>query len=90
MCTASNTLLVILGIVLLVALVVVLEWHTRRSTIRSLARLRRTRVAANDALRRRLESKVVAGVEKRTQELERTRELRGGKVGGRAASLEQI
>jgi uncharacterized membrane protein len=54
----SSTLIVILGAVILVSLVVFLELHIRRSTIHSLARLRQTRLAANDALRRRLASKV--------------------------------
>jgi sensor domain CHASE-containing protein len=79
----SNTFIAILGIVILVALVVYLELHIRRSTIHSLARLRQTRLAANDALRRRLASKLVTGVEKRTQELERTGECPDGRVGGR-------
>ena len=52
-----NSLIVILGIALLAALVAFLELHVRRSRIQSLARRRRTRVAANEALRRRLERK---------------------------------
>lgn len=81
--TASNTLIVILGIVILVALVVFIELRIRQSTTHSLGHLRQTRLAANDALRKRLKSKVVTGVEKRTQELERTGEWPDGKVGGR-------
>lgn len=81
--TASNTLIVVLGIALVVALVVFLAWHIRRSAIHSAARGRRTRLAANDALRRRLESKVATGVEKRTQELERTPEGPRARVGAR-------
>jgi hypothetical protein len=61
----------IAGIVLLVAFVILAEWRMRRSTIHSLTRLRRTRVAANDALRSRLDRKVVTEVGKRKQELER-------------------
>jgi hypothetical protein len=79
----SSTVIVILVAMTLVALVVFLALHIRRSTIHSLARLRQTRLAANDALRRRLKNKVVTGVEKRTQELERTRECPDGRVGGR-------
>jgi CHASE3 domain sensor protein len=52
-----NSLIVILGIALLAALVAFLELHVRRSRIQSLARRRRTRVAANEALRTRLERK---------------------------------
>lgn len=52
-----NSLIVILGIALLAALVAFLELHVRRSRIQSLARRRRTRVAANEALRMRLERK---------------------------------
>jgi ABC-type protease/lipase transport system fused ATPase/permease subunit len=71
---ASNTWIVILGIVILVALVVALERHIRRSTTRSSTLSRQARVSANEALRRRLESKVVTQVGKPKQELERTRE----------------
>jgi hypothetical protein len=68
----SNTWMVILGIVILIAWIVALERHTRRSTTRMLSR--QTRVAANNALRRRLGNKDVARVGKRKQELERTQE----------------
>ena len=71
---ASNTLVVILGIVILVALVVALERHIRRSTTRSSTLSRQARVSANEALRRRHEIKVVTQVGKPKQELERTRE----------------
>jgi uncharacterized membrane protein len=71
---ASNTWIVILGIVILVALVVALERHMRRSTTRSSTLGRQTRVSANDALRRRLASRVVTQVGKQKQELERMRE----------------
>jgi hypothetical protein len=57
MSVSLNSLIVILGIALLAALVAFLELHVRRSRIQSLARGRRTRVAANEALRRRLERK---------------------------------
>jgi uncharacterized membrane protein len=70
----SNTGLVILGIVILIALVVALGRHIRRSTTHSSMLSRQTRVAANDALRGRLGNKDIARVEKRKQELERTRE----------------
>jgi uncharacterized membrane protein YqjE len=69
---SANIWIVIAGIVLLVALGIFVEWRIRRSRIHSLARLRRTRVAANDALRSRLERKVVRQVEKRKQKLERS------------------
>jgi hypothetical protein len=72
--TASNTLIVIIGIVTLVVLIVSLERHIRRSTTLSSMLSRHTRVAVNDALRRRLGSKVVTRLEKRNQELERMRE----------------
>src|ERR1700675_1399675 len=52
---ASNTLIVILGIVSLIALVVFLKLHIRWSAIHSLGRLCQTRLAANHALRRRLQ-----------------------------------
>jgi hypothetical protein len=68
----SNTWMVILGIVILIAWIVALERHIRRSTTRMLSR--QTRVAANNALRRRLGNKDVARVGKRKQELERTQE----------------
>jgi hypothetical protein len=68
----SNTWMVILGIVILIALIVALERHIRRSTTRSSMLSRQKRVAANDALRRRLGNKDIARVEKRKQELERT------------------
>jgi uncharacterized membrane protein len=64
--------IVIFGIVLMVALVIFVESRIRRSANHSLIRLRQTRVAANDALRSRLERKVVTGVEKRKQKLERS------------------
>jgi hypothetical protein len=67
-----NTWMVILGIVILIAWIVALERHIRRSTTRMLSR--QTRVAANDALRRRLGNKDVARVGKQKQELERTQE----------------
>jgi len=88
--TASNTLIVVSGIALVVALVVFLAWHIRRSAIHSAGGGRRTRLAANEALRRRLETKVLTGVGKRTQELERTPEGPRARVGARAASGEQI
>lgn len=69
---SSNAWIVVAGIVLLVTLAIRVEWRIRRSTIHSLTRLLRTRVAANDALRSRLERKVVTEVGKREQKLERT------------------
>ena len=57
MSVSLDGLIVILGIALLAALVAFLELHVRRSRIQSLARRRRTRVAANEALRTRLERK---------------------------------
>ena len=57
MSVSLNSLIVILGIILLAALVAFLELQLRRSRIQSLARRRRTRVAANEALRTRLERK---------------------------------
>lgn len=71
---ASNTSIVILGIVILVALVVALERHMRRSTTRSSTLGSKKRVVANDALRRRLASRVVTQVGKQKQELERMQE----------------
>jgi hypothetical protein len=71
---ASNILIVIPGIVSVVALVVALERHLRRLRTRSSTLGRRTRVAANDALRTRLASKVVRQVGKQKQELERIQE----------------
>jgi hypothetical protein len=71
---ASNTLIVILGMVIAVALVITLERHKRRLRTRSSTLGRRTRVAANDALRSRLASKVVRQVGKQKQELERMQE----------------
>jgi hypothetical protein len=86
---ASNTVTVTLGIVLLVALVVFLGWHIGRSTIGPSACGHGTRLAANDALRRRLQSKFPAGVRKRTHELERTPEGPRTRVGGRRCVREQ-
>ena len=57
MSVSLDGLIVILGIALLAALVAFLELHVRRSRIQSLARRCRTRVAANEALRTRLERK---------------------------------
>jgi hypothetical protein len=57
MSVGLNSLIVILGIALLAAFAAFLELHVCRSRIQSLARRRRTRVAANEALRRRLERK---------------------------------
>ncbi len=61
MSVSLNSRIVISGIALLAALVAILELHVRRSRIQSLARRRRTRVAANDALRRRLEREAPRG-----------------------------
>jgi hypothetical protein len=61
MSVSLNSLIVILGIALLAALVAFLELHVRRSRIQSLARRLRTRVAANEALRTRLERKASRG-----------------------------
>jgi hypothetical protein len=64
--------MVILEIVLVLVLGIFVESRIRRSRTHSLARMRRSRVAANDALRSRLERKVGAGVEKPKQKLERS------------------
>jgi LPXTG-motif cell wall-anchored protein len=53
-----NTVALILGIALLLALVIFVKSRRRRPTAPSLARLRRTRGAANNALRTRLVTKV--------------------------------
>ena len=58
MSASFNGWIVISGIALLAALVGFLELHVRRSRIPSLAWGRRPRVAANEALRGRLQRKV--------------------------------
>jgi hypothetical protein len=65
---ASNAVSLIVGIALLLALVIFVESLIRRSTARSLTRLRRTRGAANDALRTRLVTKV--GPENKTAKVQ--------------------
>ena len=58
MSVSLGSLIVILGSALLAALLVAFpELHVRRSRTQSPTRRRRTRVAANEALRRRLERK---------------------------------
>lgn len=60
---SSNTISVIVGIPIVLAIVVLVQSRIRRSTPDSLSRLRRTRDAANDALRNRLEAKAGTEVE---------------------------
>jgi hypothetical protein len=60
---SSNTISVIVGIPIVLAIVVLVQSRIRRSTPHSLSRLRRTRDAANDALRNRLEAKAGTEVE---------------------------
>jgi hypothetical protein len=57
MSVSLNSLIAILGSALLVAHVAFLQLHARRSRIHPPGRRRQTRVAANEALRRRLERK---------------------------------
>lgn len=63
---AFNSWLVVLGIVILAILVVALERQIRRSTTHSSTSHRQARVAANDALRRRLASRFVMQVGEQT------------------------
>jgi hypothetical protein len=67
---SSNVLIVIAGSMLLLALVIFIKSRIRRSTTHSLTRLRRTRIAADDALRDRLERKIGTGADQRNQKLE--------------------
>jgi hypothetical protein len=69
-----NSWLAVLGIVVLAVLIVAVERQVRRSSAHSSMPHRQARVAANEALRRRLASKFVVPVVERKQELERIRE----------------
>jgi uncharacterized membrane protein len=71
---AFNSWLAVLGIVILAVLIVALERQVRRATNHSSMSHRQARLAANDALRKRLASKFVVHVAERKQELERIRE----------------
>ncbi len=79
----SSTSVVIVGTVILIALVVVVERHIRRSSTRPSLLSRQTRLGANDALRRRLASKVVTEVGKQKQEIERMQQGTATRVDGR-------
>ncbi len=71
---AFNSWLAVLGIVVLAILIVALERQVRRSTNHASMSHRQARLAANDALRKRLASKFVVQVGEQKKELERMRD----------------